>query len=186
MNTATEGTMIPIKLPRQPILTLNKPPPPPKIDKSKLSPRERRELKAKRRAEKAAAKIAKKAAVAANLAKEKKAQKKAIKKRRDRNYDFARRLALSTAVFDHTAPKPLAIGILAAVKARLECGHNEGKQFLAWWCHKAPYQRALAAGGPRYSLDGTEAGEVTAEQMAVATDRLAAKAAAEAPAEAVA
>jgi hypothetical protein len=170
--------------PRQPILTLKNPPAPfspsAAADKPKLTGAARRAQKAARRAEKAAAKIAKKAAAEANVKREIAAHKKAAAARRSRNYDFSRRLASKTSVFDHTAPKPLAIGILADVQAKLGCGHNAAKQFMAWWARKKPYQRALAAGGPRYGLDGTEAGLVTAEQMAVAAARLAAETPAEA------
>jgi len=164
--------------PRRPILTLKTPPPsapadePPK--KPKYTAAEKRAHKAARREAQEAARIAKKIAAEKNVRSENLTSAQAAKARRNRNYQFARKLAATTPVFDHTAPKPLAIGIMADVQAALECGHHPAKMFMAWWTRKTPYQRALAAGGPRYGLDGAEAGSVTAEQMAIAAGRLAA------------
>lgn len=164
--------------PRRPILTLKTPPlsapadEPPK--KRKYSAAEKRAHKAERRAAQEAARIANKIRAAKNVRSENLVAAHAAKARRNRNYQFARQLSSMSPVFDHTAPRPLKIGITADVRAALACGHHPAKMFMAWWTRKAPYQRALAAGGPRYGLDGAEAGEVTAEQMTIAADRLAA------------
>ncbi len=42
------------------------------------------------------------------------------------------------------------------------------------YCSRLMYQKALAAGGPRFGLDGEPAGEVTPEQMAGGKSRVAA------------
>lgn len=165
--------------PRRPILTLKTPPPPaaaapddpPK--KRKYTAAEKRAHKVARRAAQEAARIANKLAAAKNVRTENLTAAHAAKARRNRNYQFARQLAVTTPVFDHTAPKPLKIGITADVQAALACGHHPAKMFLTWWTRKEPYQRALAAGGPRYDLGGAEAGEVTPEQVAIAESRLA-------------
>jgi sRNA-binding protein len=60
--------------------------------------------------------------------------------------------------------KPLAIGIDQALIATGILKPFEVGQVLRAYCRRRMYLVALAAGGPRYDLDGNVAGEVTAEQ----------------------
>jgi len=72
-------------------------------------------------------------------------------------------------LFDADRPLPLAIGIhkpLAELFSVKRAGF-----LLKWWTRCPAYVAAVAAGGRRYNLDGTDAGEITEEQRSVAGDR---------------
>lgn len=98
------------------------------------------------------------------------------------------RLAQRAALEKHLAEtseawrdyKPLAIGVHKGMVARLRDESLLVSVSLLKWvmarhvAHKR-YWRALAAGGPRYRLDGTVEGEVTEEQQRQASERLPAK-----------
>jgi sRNA-binding protein len=62
--------------------------------------------------------------------------------------------------------KPLKIGIKEDIAAAGVMPTEDIKPALRLYVRRLMYQRALAAGGCRYSLDGKPCGEVTAEQAA--------------------
>ena len=65
--------------------------------------------------------------------------------------------------------RPLSIGIRAAVQAAVPgVAHKLIDGALALHCHSDAYLQAIAAGGPRYVLDGTPSGEVSEEHRAAA------------------
>lgn len=74
-------------------------------------------------------------------------------------------------------PVPLAIGIRDELTASFadEMTPAEIALALAFWVRRKAYQQQLAAGGQRFGLDGKPAGEVTAEQRALAAEKLAAR-----------
>jgi sRNA-binding protein len=69
--------------------------------------------------------------------------------------------------------KPLAIGIDKAMVATGHLKPFEVGLALGSYTKRRMYQQCLSNGGPRYNLDGTVTGEVTADQMAFAKLRLA-------------
>lgn len=75
-------------------------------------------------------------------------------------------LAAAPALFDPAAPKPLAIGIDKLLRSQLGLTLRQVSYFLSHWTRRDRYLRALAAGGPRYGLDGAECGVV--EDRAIA------------------
>jgi sRNA-binding protein len=73
----------------------------------------------------------------------------------------------SAFVMDKWKPhKPLKIGIHQDLIDGGVLLPDEGRAVFRRYCSPLMYQRALAAGGPRYGLNGEPAGEVTAERMA--------------------
>jgi ProQ/FINO family len=70
------------------------------------------------------------------------------------------------AVFDANSPLPLAIGIHKPLGELI--GGNRAKFLLEWWTSWPAYVAAIAAGGCRYNLDGSEAGQITEEQRSIA------------------
>jgi ProP effector len=70
--------------------------------------------------------------------------------------------------------RPLKCGIDRDLVDRGVLLVNEIRIVFRRYCSRLMYQRALAAGGPRYDLDGEPAGEVTADQMAGAKAAVAA------------
>ena len=62
--------------------------------------------------------------------------------------------------------KALKIGIHQDLIDRGVLLPDECRAVFRRYCSRLMYRRSLAAGGPRYGLDGEPAGEVTAEQMA--------------------
>jgi ProP effector len=71
--------------------------------------------------------------------------------------------------------KPLAIGTDKALFAAWpDMAKKVIRKFPACYCGHPNYLRALAAGGPRYRLDGIEEGEVSVDHQAHAVERLAA------------
>jgi sRNA-binding protein len=71
------------------------------------------------------------------------------------------------AVFDADRPLPLAIGIDRDLAAIL--GVKRARFLLAWWTGNAAYVAAVARGGARFRLDGTEDGLVSEEHRALAS-----------------
>lgn len=74
--------------------------------------------------------------------------------------------------FNQAAPKPLKIGIggelLALVgvhPALAEVSRTQLRRAITFYTHRFAYRKALAAGGPRYGLDGQPVGEVTPDQQ---------------------
>jgi sRNA-binding protein len=81
--------------------------------------------------------------------------------------------------------KPLKIGIHQDLVDRGVPLPGECRAVFRWYCLRLIYQRALAAGGPRFDLDGSVAGEVTPDEIAqarAAVARIEAKAIAKAEA----
>jgi sRNA-binding protein len=62
--------------------------------------------------------------------------------------------------------RPLKVGIHQDLIERGLLSPDECRAVFRRYCSRLMYQRALAAGGPRYGLDGEPAGEVTGDQMA--------------------
>ena len=74
-------------------------------------------------------------------------------------------------LFDPDHPLPLAIGIHKELGKVL--GMKRAMRLLEWWAREwRPYVAAIAAGGRRYNLDGSEADEVTEAARADAVWRL--------------
>jgi sRNA-binding protein len=72
-------------------------------------------------------------------------------------------------VVDHWRPhKPLAIGVDAQLVATGLVKGHEVAAVLRMYCRRRTYQLALSNGGPRFNLDGSVAGEVSAENIASA------------------
>ena len=92
-----------------------------------------------------------------------------------RNALMMRLRQLSPALFapESYIPLPLAVGIRDQVVAQLGCDAIDAAVVLGIWCGKFRYQKALTQpGAVRRNLDGSDAGEVTAEQRAWAMQRL--------------
>ena len=73
--------------------------------------------------------------------------------------------------FNRLAPKPLKIGLgetvlaLAGVHPTFaELTRTQLRRAIKFYAHHFAYCKALAAGGPRYDLDGQPDGEVTPDQ----------------------
>jgi len=63
-------------------------------------------------------------------------------------------------------PVPLAIGVDHVIRmAWPDIGRCRIKLFLTNWCRSRAYLQAMAAGGPRYYLDGSTDGEITEDQQ---------------------
>ena len=62
--------------------------------------------------------------------------------------------------------RPLKLGIHRDLVDRGVLLSDECRAVFRRYCSRLMYQRALAAGGPRYGLNGEPAGEVTADQIA--------------------
>ncbi|HEY7296537.1 MAG TPA: ProQ/FinO family protein [Xanthobacteraceae bacterium] len=76
--------------------------------------------------------------------------------------------------FSRRGPRPLKIGIYADVLAALgeAIEPRDLKSALRAYTSNAGYLRALSAGASRVGLDGSQAGTVTAQDEAVAKERL--------------
>jgi RNA chaperone ProQ/FINO-like protein len=85
-----------------------------------------------------------------------------------RQANLARLVEMFPVVFDPDAPRPLAIGCNRQLRAALAIPWSQVDAVLWWWTRRPEYHAAVAAGGPRYNLDGTEAGVVAEEHRAMA------------------
>lgn len=103
---------------------------------------------------------------------------KGMTRRQWKNIKNKRRvLAFWPELFDPDNPKPLKTGVLddlmQDITARnLTVGTGVLKATLASYTRRIRYQKALAAGGARYDLNGQPCGEVTPEQQQEAADAL--------------
>ncbi|ENM0557632.1 ProQ/FinO family protein [Salmonella enterica] len=84
--------------------------------------------------------------------------------------NMRRVLAFWPELFDLDNPKPLKVGVLddlmQDISARnLAIGAGVLRGVLASYTRRIRYQKALAAGGARYDLNGQPCGEVTPEQQ---------------------
>ncbi|HCL5065944.1 TPA: ProQ/FinO family protein, partial [Salmonella enterica] len=101
-----------------------------------------------------------------------------MNRRQWKNFKHMRRvLALWPELFNLDNPKPLRVGILddlmQDISARnLTIGAGVLKAAIASYTRRIRYQKALAAGGDRYDLNGQPCGEVTPEQQQKAADAL--------------
>ncbi|EOV0288022.1 ProQ/FINO family protein [Salmonella enterica] len=101
-----------------------------------------------------------------------------MNRRQWKNFKHMRRvLALWPELFDLDNPKPLRVGVLddlmQDISARnLTIGAGVLKAAIASYTRRIRYQKALAAGGARYDLNGQPCGEVTPEQQQEAADAL--------------
>ncbi|EAA5440241.1 ProQ/FinO family protein [Salmonella enterica] len=95
-----------------------------------------------------------------------------------KNFKHMRRvLALWPELFDLDNPKPLKVGVLddlmQDISARnLTIGAGVLKAAIASYTRRIRYQKALAAGGARYNLNGQPCGEITAEQQQESAEAL--------------
>ncbi|ECI2309634.1 proQ/FINO family protein [Salmonella enterica subsp. enterica serovar Infantis] len=93
-----------------------------------------------------------------------------MNRRQWKNFKHMRRvLAFWPALFNLDNPKPLKVGVLndlmQDISARnLTIGAGVLKAAIASYTRRIRYQKALAAGGARYDLNGQPCGEVTQEQ----------------------
>ncbi|ENT4677708.1 ProQ/FINO family protein [Salmonella enterica] len=101
-----------------------------------------------------------------------------MNRRQWKNFKHMRRvLALWPELFNLDNPKPLRVGVLddlmQDISARnLTIGAGVLKAAIASYTRRIRYQKALAAGGARYDLNGQPCGEVTPEQQQEAADAL--------------
>lgn len=101
-----------------------------------------------------------------------------MNRRQWKNFKHMRRvLALWPELFDLDNPKPLRVGVLddlmQDISARnLTIGAGVLKAAIASYTRRIRYQKALAAGGARYDLNGQLCGEITPEQQQEAADAL--------------
>lgn len=101
-----------------------------------------------------------------------------MNRRQWKNFKHMRRvLALWPELFNLDNPKPLRVGVLddlmQDISARnLTIGAGVLKAALASYTRRIRYQKALAAGGARYDLNGQPCGEITPEQQQEAADAL--------------
>ena len=97
-------------------------------------------------------------------------QKKANRKKLEKLIHFW------PALFSLDNPRPLAVGIDAAIKADISARQITCRGLLLFslgrYASHRKYLQALAAGGPRYDLNGQPAGEVTPEEQKQAVERL--------------
>lgn len=151
------------------------------LDPAKAAARESAAAAARQAAEKAeaeakaaAAKVEEEARKAAAEAKARRAAKDATDKAIAACFkDLRKRYP---AVMNLSAPKPLAVGTTRVV-VRGELGYPQkiAGIVMSTWTGRPAYLEALIAGGKRYNLDGSEAGEITEADIADARIRLAAK-----------
>ncbi|WP_230323186.1 ProQ/FINO family protein [Salmonella enterica] len=101
-----------------------------------------------------------------------------MNRRQWKNFKHMRRvLALWPELFNLDNPKPLKVGVLddlmQDISARnLTIGAGVLKAAIASYTRRIRYQKALAAGGDRYDLNGQPCGEITPEQQQEAADAL--------------
>lgn len=147
-----------IKKPKGPAFT-----PPTKIKKAPPPPKKTPEQKA----------AEKKANIRNTLKADRRAQREAAKARKAKQQEgFVKMQALAPTLFEREAPKPLAIGVGAPLRAALGLSVRQMRGLLAWWTGRYAYQVALAAGGARYALDGTPEGEISAADQETAQARV--------------
>lgn len=86
----------------------------------------------------------------------------------------SRLVDLYPAIFTRATVVPLAIGIHKQIRAEHpEIPADVLSHFMAFWTRRIPYLKALKANGAvRLNLDGSEAGDVSAEDQAFARSRI--------------
>ncbi|MFC6376727.1 ProQ/FINO family protein [Tatumella terrea] len=105
------------------------------------------------------------------------AAKKSSKRAKHGHKQMLRLISLFPDLMNEAEPRPFKVGILADMVASLKerestFGFGQVKSALARYTTNYRYQKALAAGGHRYGLDGNPCGEVTPEQQAAAQEKV--------------
>lgn len=101
-----------------------------------------------------------------------------MNRRQWKNFKHMRRvLAFWPELFNLDNPKPLKVGVLNDLmqdisSRNLTIGAGVLKAAIASYTRRIRYQKALAAGGARYDLNGQPCGEITPEQQQEAADAL--------------
>ena len=73
---------------------------------------------------------------------------------------------MAPGILTGSMPAPLKVGIREDVAARYPAADPAAiARWLRGWTGTEQYRRQIAAGGPRYDLDGHQAGEITDGQM---------------------
>lgn len=106
----------------------------------------------------------------------KKSNKRARKNARHNHNQMLRLISIFPALLSEEEPKPFKVGILEDMTKhiadnQITFGIGQLKSALARYTSNYRYQKALAAGGYRYDLDGNPCGEVTPEQQAAAKEK---------------
>lgn len=78
------------------------------------------------------------------------------------------------ALFHPANPKPLAIGIHAAMRDDSGMSGAKIRRALYRWCNSREYLQAIAKGGPRWGVDGMPDGFIAKIEAANAREALAA------------
>lgn len=105
-----------------------------------------------------------------------KSKKKMKKNAKHKHKQMLRLISIFPALLSEEEPKPFKVGILEDMKKyiadnQITFGIGQLKSALARYTSNYRYQKALAAGGDRYDLDGNPYGEVTPEQQAAAKEK---------------
>ena len=93
---------------------------------------------------------------------------------RDRKFaDLLRDLRATCEAFSEP-PRPLAVGIRSQIVELLGDQYEPWliAKLCRWWTGRPDYLTAVAEGGHRINLDGSQAGEITASQRAYAEQKL--------------
>ncbi|WP_241609352.1 ProQ/FINO family protein [Rosenbergiella australiborealis] len=106
----------------------------------------------------------------------KKSNKRARKNARHKHNQMLRLISIFPALLSEEEAKPFKVGILEDMAKyiadnQITFGIGQVKSALARYTSHYRYQKALAAGGDRYDLDGNPCGEVTPEQQAAAKEK---------------
>jgi len=106
----------------------------------------------------------------------KKSNKRARKTARHKHNQMLKLISIFPALLSEEEPKPFKVGILEDMKKyiadnQITFGIGQLKSALARYTSNYRYQKALAAGGDRYDLDGNPCGEVTPEQQTTAKEK---------------
>jgi hypothetical protein len=93
---------------------------------------------------------------------------------RDRKFSNLLRDLRATCEAFAEPPQPLAVGIRSQIVELVGGQYEEWliAKLCRWWTGRPDYLRAVAEGGRRINLDGSQAGEVTASQRAYAAQKL--------------
>jgi hypothetical protein len=113
------------------------------------------------------------AKAAANIERDRQQHYEAIGRRAvARDANFAELRTRFSVVFDPDRPLPLALRVHHQLRAALGAPRSQVIDLLEWWTAQPSYIAAIAAGGMRWNLDGSEAGEISDEHRAHAEKQL--------------
>lgn len=98
------------------------------------------------------------------------------RQRKTNNKKLGKLVSYWPALFSLDNPRPMAVGIDAAIKADMNARQLSGKGLVLFslgrYATHRKYLQSLVAGGPRYDLNGNPCGEVTPEEQKHAAERL--------------